>query len=247
PGLSSVPTAIGRVSPAGPGPPSGTGWSGPRRPPLLPVVEVLRVGQREQPHRLARPHLGTAHAVALPPVGPRMPYPPRADPVMPGEPAPLRLTPGHHSRRGPARVVLGLAAVHRLGRGPGALLGALVGGGRPAPVGQHRHLASGADVVGVPRLGGGVAGVLFVLVEARAQELDDLGHWDSCCLVRRWARRTASAAAGLVIRRMVSRVRSVALTMSVWVQPSSAAARIAASRSALASLSWASSPRHLWV
>src|SRR5690606_40577980 len=62
PGLSSVPTAIGRASPAGPGPPSGTGWSEPRRPPLLPVVEVLRVGQREQPHRLARPHLVTAHA-----------------------------------------------------------------------------------------------------------------------------------------------------------------------------------------
>src|SRR5690606_9738997 len=136
----------------------------------------------------------------------------------PGEQAPLRLNLGQHSLRGPAGDVLGVAAVHRLGVGGVAVIGARVGGDHAAPLGQHRHLASGADVVGVPRPGGGVAGVLFVLVEARAQELDDLGHWDSYCLVRRWARRTASAAAGLVIRRMVSRVRSVALTMSVWVQ-----------------------------
>src|SRR5690606_13471178 len=38
--------------------------------PRFLVVGVLRVGQREQPHRLAREHLVTAHAVALLPVGP---------------------------------------------------------------------------------------------------------------------------------------------------------------------------------
>src|SRR5690606_42073343 len=64
----------------------------------FPYTTLFRsVGHREQPHRLARERLVTAHAVALLPVGPRKSYPPRADPVMPGEQAPLRGDVGEHA------------------------------------------------------------------------------------------------------------------------------------------------------